>query len=207
MPPTKQAAKKENETPGNPKVEARLRELEKLALAKKRELEASSKALAKTKKLADDLAKRLHEAKAGKTRTQSNREVGLKLPKAAPPKRKAPAKARKPPPTRGKDGGPTDVTSTLTKAAVKGATKLEIDNSHEWEVGSKVVIGRHPTRSPSSSLDWGALFSPHHWNAHTACTRPSRCTGPRTTRRNSSTRPRPFCASTRYWEKIGRAHV
>lgn len=158
VPPTKQAPKKENEKPGNPKVEARLRELEKLALAKKRELEASSKALAKTKKLADDLAKRLHEAKAGKTRTQSNREVGLKLPKAAPPKRKAPAKAKKPPPTRGKDGGPTDVTSTLTKAAVKGATKLEIDNSHEWEVGSKVVIGAAPDQESKFVIGLGSII-------------------------------------------------
>ena len=52
--------------PLDPKVEARLQEMETLALTKKRELAEREKELLKTKKLADELAKKLHEAKARK---------------------------------------------------------------------------------------------------------------------------------------------
>ena len=114
-------------------------------MTKKRELAEREKERSRPE-TSDDLAKKLHEAKARKP---------VAAPKAAPAK--APAKKKAPPAkkktavrgkattTRGKadGGGPTEVSSTLSKAASKGDTVLEIDNSHEWEIGSKLLAGDH----------------------------------------------------------------
>ena len=106
--------------------------METLALTKKRELAEREKELLKTKKLADELAKKLHEAKARKP-VAAPKAVPAKAPakKKAPPAKKKTAVRGKATTTRGKSdgGGPTEVSSTLSKAAQKGDTKLEIDLS------------------------------------------------------------------------------
>ena len=62
--------------------------------------------------------------------------------------------------TRGKadGGGPTEVSSTLSKAAQKGDTKLEIDNSHEWEIGSKAIIGTGDHQESKFVIGLGSII-------------------------------------------------
>ena len=44
------------------------------------------------------------------------------------------------------------------KAAVKGDTKLEIDNSHEWEIGSKAIIGSGEQKEEKFVIGLGSII-------------------------------------------------
>ena len=50
------------------------------------------------------------------------------------------------------------MSSTLSKAAVKGDTILEIDNSHEWEIGSKAIIGSGEQKEEKFVIGLGSII-------------------------------------------------